>query len=150
MVTLYAYDLPFHLVEKYKGFLSRECVEDYLRYVKTVVSAYKGRVKYWVPFNEQNLLMFDTMYMIGYACKDRQESFTAEHHMNLAYARATKLIHEIDPEAKTGGNVGNICPYPATCKVEDVEACETYKYLVGYNYISLHSEIPEKTRNIVN
>lgn len=139
VVTLYAYDLPYHLVEKYKGFLSRQCVEDYLRYVKTVVSAFKGRVKYWVPFNEQNLLMFDTMYMIGYPCKDRQESFTAEHHMNLAYARATKLIHEIDPEAKTGGNVGNICPYPATCRVEDVEACETYKYMVGYNYGDIYA-----------
>lgn len=139
VVTLYAYDLPYHLIEKYNGFMSRECVDEYLKYVRTVVTAYKGRVKYWVPFNEQNLLMFDTLYMIGYGCKNREESFTAEHHINLAYAQATCLIHEIDPEAKTGGNVGNICPYPATCRVEDVEACENYKYLVGYNYGDIYA-----------
>lgn len=134
VVTLYAYDLPYHLVEKYNGFLSRDCIDEFLKYVRTVVTAFKGRVKYWVPFNEQNLLMFDTLYMTGYKCRDRQESFTVEHHMNLAYARCTKLIHEIDHQAKTGGNIGNICPYPATCRAEDVEACEEYKYLVGYNY----------------
>lgn len=139
VVTLYAYDLPYHLVEKYNGFLSRECIDDYINYVSTVVTAFKGRVKYWVPFNEQNLLRFDTLYTVGYMAKDRTESFTMEHNINLAYARATQVIHEIDPQAKTGGNVGNICPYPATCKVEDVEACETYKYMIGYNYADVYA-----------
>ena len=51
IVTLYAYDLPYHLLEKYNGWLSRECIQDYLRYVETVVTAFKGREKYWKPFN---------------------------------------------------------------------------------------------------
>lgn len=40
VVTLYAYDLPYHLIEKYNGWLDRQCIEDYLRYVKTVVLSF--------------------------------------------------------------------------------------------------------------
>ncbi|MEG0329947.1 MAG: glycoside hydrolase family 1 protein [Longicatena sp.] len=139
IVELYAYDLPYHLIEKYNGFLSRDILIDFEKYARCVVNEYKGRVSYWVPFNEPNFLMFDTEYAAGYKAKNKEEAFKMEHHMNLAYANTTKLIHEIDSNAKTGGSIGNICPYPATCKVEDVEACETYKYIVGYNFADIYA-----------
>ncbi len=132
VVTLYAYDLPYHLIEKYNGWLDRQCIEDYLRYVKTVVSAFKGRVRYWVPFNEQNHASFDSEYMTGYKDKNMTETFQIVHHFNLAYARATCLIHEIDKEAQVGANIGNACFYPKTCNPLDVKLADDLAYKIGY------------------
>lgn len=134
VVTLYAYDLPLALLKKYNGWMSRKCIDAYIHYVNTVVSYFKGRVKYWVPFNEQNFLAFDSEYMTGYRAKNNGDIFNLEHHFNLAYAKATKLIHELDPNAKTGGNIGNICVYPKTCNPADVEAADTVLKRLGYAF----------------
>ena len=53
---LYAYDLPQHLVKKYGGWANRASVEDYTHYVATVIEHFKGRIKYYVPFNEYNCI----------------------------------------------------------------------------------------------
>lgn len=139
VVTLYAYDLPLHLLESYDGWMSRQCIQDYLRYVETVINRFKGRVKYWVPFNEQNFLRIDEEYMTGYKAKNEKEIFRMEHHFNLAYAQATALIHRIDPAAKTGGNVGNMCVYPATCNPADVEAADRFIYGLGYAFADVYA-----------
>ncbi|GJM71901.1 hypothetical protein HMSSN036_41170 [Paenibacillus macerans] len=110
VVTLYAYDLPLHLLESYDGWMSRQCIQDYLRYVETVINRFKGRVKYWVPFNEQNFLRIDEEYMTGYKAKNEKEIFRMEHHFNLAYAQATALIHRIDPAAKPAA-MSAICAF---------------------------------------
>ncbi|CBY59924.1 glycoside hydrolase, family 1 protein [Listeria monocytogenes SLCC7179] len=134
VVTLYAYDMPLQLLEKYNGWLDRAIIKDYLHYVETVVKLFKGRVKYWVPFNEQNFISIDSEYMSGYRAKNKAEVFQIQHHFNLCYAEATKLVHQIDPDAKVGGNIGNICPYPMTCKPEDVEASDKVAQQLGYAY----------------
>ena len=133
VATLYAYDLPLQLLKKYNGWMSRQCIDDYLRYVETVVKRYKGRIKYYIPFNEQNFLFMDTEYMTGYKVKDARENFMMEHHFNLSYAKATRLIHEIDPVAKVGGNIGCSCFYPLTCNPLDVEATDEVLYRMLYN-----------------
>lgn len=132
VVTLYAYDLPKHLLDEYNGWLDRRCIDDYLKYVETVVTAFKGRVKFWVPFNEQNHASFDAEYMTGYKEKNITETFAIVHHFNLSYARATKLIHSVDPEAKVGANIGNACFYPKTCNPLDVKLADDLGYKIGY------------------
>ncbi|MBS0945560.1 glycoside hydrolase family 1 protein [Lactiplantibacillus plantarum] len=132
VVTLYAYDLPVHLLEKYNGWMDRQVITDYLHYVKTVVTYFKGRVKYWVPFNEQNFLPLDSHYMAGYHAKNNTEIFRMQHHFNLSYAQATVLVHQIDPDAQVGGNIGNICAYPMTADPKDVELTDELMKKVGY------------------
>ncbi len=131
--TLYAYDLPVALLEKYNGWMDRRCVEAYLNYVKTVATYFKGRIEYYIPFNEQNFLFMDSEYMTGYAAKDQREVFNLEHNFNLAYAQATKIIHECDSEAKTGGNIGNSCFYPKTCNPADVKAADDIYFRSALN-----------------
>ncbi|KRO23531.1 glycoside hydrolase family 1 protein [Lactiplantibacillus fabifermentans] len=132
VVTLYAYDLPLGLLKKYNGWMSRQVIKDYLHYVKTVVTYFKGRVKYWVPFNEQNFLPLDSHYMAGYHGENNTELFQMQHNFNLSYAQATVLVHQIDPAAKVGGNIGNICAYPMTADPKDVEATDNLMKKVGY------------------
>jgi 6-phospho-beta-glucosidase len=134
VVTVYAYDLPVQLLNEYGGWLSRQCVDDYIRYAEVLVNAFKGRVKYWVPFNEQNMLYLDAEYITGYKPKNNTERLMIEHNANLAYARFTKLVHKIDPEAKVGGNIANTCVYPVTCDPRDVEAADEFSYSFGYGF----------------
>lgn len=134
VVTLYAYDLPENLLKKYNGWLSRQCIDDYLRYVKTVVTHFRGRVKYWVPFNEQNAILLDQEYMTGVRPNSKKEIFQMIHHFNLAYAKATNLVHSIDSEAKIGGNICNTCAYPYSCDPKDVEKTDEFLYRFGYAF----------------
>jgi 6-phospho-beta-glucosidase len=134
VVTLYAYDLPQALVERYGGWRDRRIVEDYLRYVRTVVERFRGRVRYWVPFNEQNAIILDQQYMTGVTPRDRTEVAAITHHFSLAWARATVLVHEIDPAAQVGGNVCNTCVYPYSCDPKDVEAADEFTQHWGYAF----------------
>ncbi|KZK33733.1 glycoside hydrolase family 1 protein [Lactococcus cremoris] len=134
VATLYAYDLPLNLLEKYRGFMSREIIKDFTHYAETVIKAFKGRIKYWIPFNEQNFIDLDSEYMTGYKAKNRAEVFQLQHHFNLCYAKTTNLVHEIDPAAKVGGNLGNVCLYPLNCDPVNVEATDELAYKSGYGF----------------
>lgn len=132
--TLYAYDLPLSLLERFGGWASRKTIDAYLRYVRTVVTHFKGRIKYYVPFNEQNFMFDDYEYITGSSCDTPLDVFRLEHHCNLALAQATCVIHECDPDAKCGGNVGNSCFYPATCAPADAEAADELYYRCAVNF----------------
>ncbi len=54
VVTLSHYETPTHLVEKYGSWRSRELIRFFLRYCETVFTRYKGKVNYWLTFNELN------------------------------------------------------------------------------------------------
>jgi 6-phospho-beta-glucosidase len=137
VVTLYAYDMPVTLSKEYNGWEDRRVIDDYIKYAKAVITRFKGRVKYWIPFNEQNAITFDQAYMTGYQCKDKTEQFSVEHNFALAWAECTKLVHEIDPDAKTGGNLCNAVFYPKTCNPADIEACDERIKTWGYAYSDL-------------
>lgn len=137
VVTLYAYDMPEVLSKEYNGWLDRHVVNDYLKYARTVITRFKGRVKYWIPFNEQNAISKDQEYMTGYKCKDQKEVFRMEHNFALAWAQCTQLVHEIDPEAKTGGNLCNSVMYPYSCNPTDVEKCDEAMKIMGYSFADL-------------
>ncbi len=126
--TLYAYDMPQALVKKYDGFMDRRCVDAYAHYVDTVSRYFKGRIKIYVPFNEQNAMLWTPYYTAGSNPKSDSERFMFDHHINLAYARAVQIIHYNDPEAKVGGNICNTCFYPMTCRPEDVESADIASY----------------------
>ncbi|NAP00930.1 family 1 glycosylhydrolase, partial [Halomonas sp. MG34] len=46
IMTLYHFDLPLSLAEKYNGFASREVVDLFENYAETVFTRYKDKVKY--------------------------------------------------------------------------------------------------------
>lgn len=52
LVTLSHYETPYHLAKKYDGWKSRDLIGFYEKYVRTVFTRYKGKVHYWITFNE--------------------------------------------------------------------------------------------------
>ncbi|KAH0449899.1 hypothetical protein IEQ34_020591 [Dendrobium chrysotoxum] len=60
-VTLFHWDLPQVLEDKYNGWLSPQIINDYAIYAEACFKAFGDRVKYWITFNEPH-----TMSIQGY------------------------------------------------------------------------------------
>lgn len=134
VATLYAYDMPITLSKEYKGWVDSLVIDDYLRYVRACVKHFKGRIKYYIPFNEQNCAQQDSEYMTGYAAKTQEELLRVEHNFIMAWAKCTNIVHEEDSDAKVGGNLANCVPYPLTCNPKDVEAADKRLQSFGFGY----------------
>lgn len=46
-----------HLITEYGGWRNRKVVEFYERLCRTIFTRYKGLVKYWLTFNEINMIL---------------------------------------------------------------------------------------------
>jgi Beta-glucosidase/6-phospho-beta-glucosidase/beta-galactosidase len=127
LVTISHYEFPLGLTRKCNGWLSRETVGHFERYARTILTRYKDKVKYWLTFNEINIIgMFG--YISGGIIGDNspQALFQAAHHQFIASALAVKACHEIIPDAKIGCMLARMEAYPETCRPEDVlKALET-------------------------
>lgn len=124
VLTLYHWDLPQALQDKYNGWESRQVIPAFEKYCRTLFEAFKDDVKYWVTFNEQNV--FTGM---GYRwgnhppkVQDTKRMFAANHIINLANATVINLFHQLVPTGMIGPSFGYGPVYPLTGAPEDVLA----------------------------
>lgn len=124
LVTISHYELPYALVEKYNGWVSRELIEFYMNYCKAIFERYKDKVKYWLTFNEINMLLHMPFMGAGLVFEPgedvQQIKYRAAHHELLASARAVMLAHEKMPGAMVGCMLAAGQYYPYSCAPEDV------------------------------
>jgi len=126
VVTISHYEMPYHLVEKYGSWRDRRLVGFYENFCRTIFTRYKGKVKYWMTFNEINAIALHPFVAAGirFAQGENKEKtiYQAAHHQFLAAAKAVKLGHSIDPDFRIGCMVLYPLSYPATCDPADVQA----------------------------
>ncbi|WP_434798515.1 6-phospho-beta-glucosidase [Terrisporobacter vanillatitrophus] len=124
LVTICHFDVPMHLVEKYGSWKSRELVDLYVKYCNAIFTRFKEKVKYWLTFNEINMLLHLPFVGAGlyFEKGDNEEAvkYQAAHHQLVASALATKLAHEINPSFKIGCMLAAGNTYANTCDPEDV------------------------------
>lgn len=126
MITVSHYEIPLNLTLNYKGWYSREVIEFFERYCKTVFDRYNGKVKYWILINQINLIAHESFNHLGVA-EDvvddlNSAKYQAVHNEMVACARATKYAHEKYPHMQIGMMLCGGPEYAATCKPEDVLA----------------------------
>ncbi|WP_225046596.1 glycoside hydrolase family 1 protein [Lacticaseibacillus kribbianus] len=124
VLTLYHWDLPQALQDKYNGWESRQVIPAFAHYCRTLFEAFGDSVKYWVTMNEQNV--FTGM---GYRwgnhppkVQDVRRMYAANHIVNLANATAINLFHELVPNGMIGPSFGYGPVYPLTGDPNDVLA----------------------------
>lgn len=126
LVTLSHYETPLHLAKTLDGWRSREMIELFARYARTVFERYKGKVKYWLTFNEINTILTEPLLSGGVWTPKEElslsERLQAVHHELVASALVTKIAHEVDPENKVGCMVLSLPIYPLTPNPDDVIA----------------------------
>lgn len=124
VVTLAHFDVPVNLVEKYGGWRSRKLVSLFETYAQTVLARYKDKVKYWMTFNEINMLLHLPFLGAGLVFAEgenqKQIQYQAAHHQLVASALAVKACHELIPDAKIGCMLAAGTFYPYTCNPDDV------------------------------
>lgn len=126
LVTISHYETPLHLAETYDGWVSRDLIGFFERYVRVLFNRYGDRVTYWLTFNEINSVLHAPLLSGGINTPKEQLSqsdlFQAAHHELVASALATKIGHEINPELKVGCMVISMPIYPLTPDPQDVLA----------------------------
>ncbi|MBQ1902055.1 MAG: 6-phospho-beta-glucosidase [Lachnospiraceae bacterium] len=124
LISLVHFDAPLALTKKYGSWKNRIMIDLYVKYVKTVVSRFKGKVKYYLTFNEINMLLHMPFMASGLIIEEGenelQVKYTAAHHELVASALATKAAHEIDPDVMFGCMLAAGNTYANTCNPADV------------------------------
>lgn len=124
LVTISHYETPLFLSRKYGGWLNREMIGFYEKYVRTIYNRYKGKVKYWLTFNEINSVLHEPLMSGGILTEKskltKQDLYQAVHHELVASALATKIGHEMMPKAQIGCMILSMPIYPLTPSPEDM------------------------------
>jgi len=140
LVTLSHYEMPYALVRKYNGWADRRTIGFFINYCNTVFTQYKGLVRYWLTFNEINVLAtpFGGLIAGGIlpeedrpllmvaeeTTEETQLRFQALHHQFMASAQAVQLAHKIDPANKVGCMIAGFACYPLTPHPDDMLAVQ--------------------------
>lgn len=128
LVTITHFDCPIHLIENYGGWKNYQLVEFYKKLVTVLFKRYKGLVRYWLTFNEINMILHLPFIGAGLVFEEGEDETKAKylsaHHELIASAWATKIAHEIDPENKVGCMMAAGDYYPYCSMPEDVWAAK--------------------------
>lgn len=119
LVTLSHYETPVALTNTWNGWADARTIQCWERYVRTVGERYKGKVKYWLTFNEINIAQMMPYMGAGVGYKTPQIIADTCKHQFLASAKAVLILHEIDSNNKVGNMVAYGAQYPYTCHPED-------------------------------
>ncbi|MGL5352005.1 MAG: family 1 glycosylhydrolase, partial [Clostridium sp.] len=124
LVTICHFDVPMHLVESIGSWKSREMIGHFTRYSEVIFNRYKNKVKYWLTFNEINMLLHLPFMGAGILFEEGENKeevkYQAAHHELVASAIATKIGHEINPDFKIGCMLAGGNTYANTCNPKDV------------------------------
>lgn len=146
LITISHYEVPFGLTKKCNAWASRDMIDYFLNYCRAIFTRYKGKVKYWLTFNEINTAVMPIGTLLNQGILNDLEQPTAFlnqpdlpgqrfqglHHMFVASALAVRMAHEIDPAYKIGNMMIYAASYPLSAKPEDVLECQKYNQIFNY------------------
>lgn len=128
IVTISHFDVPKGLMDEFESWKNRKMIAMYDKYAATLFNRFKGKVKYWITFNEINMLLHKPFTSSGITIhkdENREEViYTAAHYQMVASALATKRLREIDPDASIGGMLAAGDYYPYSANPEDVREAQ--------------------------
>ena len=143
LVTICHFDTPIALIKKYGGWKDRRMVDAYVHYCEVLFDRYKGKVKYWLTFNEVDSVIrhpFTTAGIIPSRVpedKMLETCYQALHHQLVASAMVVKDCHEIIPGSKVGCMLTKLTTYARTCAPDDELATQA-KNLENLFYADVH------------
>ncbi|EMS66297.1 Beta-glucosidase 6 [Triticum urartu] len=118
-VTLYHWDLPQALEDKYNGWLDRQIVDDFAEYAETCFAAFGDRVKHWITVNEPHTVAIQgydaglqapgrCSVLLHLYCKSGNsgtEPYIVAHNFILAHA-AVSRVYRTKYRAAQDGQLG--------------------------------------------
>ncbi|MGN1406331.1 MAG: family 1 glycosylhydrolase, partial [Erysipelotrichaceae bacterium] len=139
VITLSHYETPLYLVDHYGSWRNRKLIDFFENYCRTVFERYKGKVRYYMTFNEINETMNkeEPFFQAGLRFKEGEDpnavKVIASHNMFLASAKAVKLAHKIDSNIKVGCMVQYPTTYAKTSAPED-QMAQRFQMMPNWYY----------------
>ncbi|PON79659.1 Glycoside hydrolase [Parasponia andersonii] len=138
-VTLYHWDLPQALEDKYKGWLDRQIIKDFVVFAETCFQKFGDRVKHWITFNEPHTFSIQgydvglqapgrcsiLLHLICRAGNSATEPYIVAHNVLLSHATVADIYRKkYKPQQKgsIGLSLDVIWFEPASNSTGDVEA----------------------------
>lgn len=144
LVTLSHYETPLSLITRFGGWKDRRLIDAFVHYSDIVMNHYKGKVRYWLTFNEINAM--DMAPYMGGGLIDGSEQNRAQgaHNQFVASAKVVKLAHEIDPNNHVGQMLAYSAYYPYTCDPKDqLKVMEAKQDMLFYSDVQTGGHYPE-------
>lgn len=139
VICLYHFDMPLALAKKYNGFVNDHVRNAFVRFSKIVIDKLASKVKYWIPFNEQNCTMFEEGFQnSGYLQGDKtiEDQYKIATNSLIAYAEVTDYVHKFDG-LQIGGMVAYQEMYPNSMKTRDVMVTRKANEFINNDFLSL-------------
>ncbi|EYU28849.1 hypothetical protein ABFS82_12G093200 [Erythranthe guttata] len=167
-VTLYHWDLPQSLHDRYTGWLSTRSIKDYAAYAETCFKEFGDRVKNWITFNEPFTFTVQG-YALGIQAPGRcsifkytvcgagnssTEPYVVAHNVLLSHGKVVD-IYKKKYQPKQGGSIGitldSFWFEPATNSSADIEAAQrALDFFLGWFLEPLiFGDYPKSIRNRV-
>ncbi|KAF2143393.1 glycoside hydrolase family 1 protein [Aplosporella prunicola CBS 121167] len=94
-ITLFHWDLPLFLQNKYGGWLSPEIVDDFVEYARVAFTRWGPKVKQWYTINERSVYCgyypLTKHYFSSIVYPAEQQPYICSHNVLLAHAQAYRL-----------------------------------------------------------
>lgn len=125
VVTLCHFDVPEALIRKYGAWADRRLIALYGKYAATVFDRYRNLVKYWMTFNEINMITH-IPYLGGGLLVDKDDPefnqivYNAAHNQLVASACAVRIGKKINPNFQIRCMMAAGSFYPYSCNPNDV------------------------------
>ncbi|XP_030483928.2 beta-glucosidase 40 [Cannabis sativa] len=138
-VTLYHWDLPQALDDKYRGWLDRQIIQDFVNFAETCFEKFGDRVKHWITFNEPHTFSIQgydvglqapgrcsiILHLFCRAGNSATEPYIVAHNVLLSHATVVDIYRK-NYKSKQKGCIGislDVMWYePASNSTADVEA----------------------------
>ncbi|WP_086315393.1 6-phospho-beta-glucosidase [Enterococcus sp. 7F3_DIV0205] len=133
VITLSHFEMPYHLVKHYGGWRSRELIGFFTKFAVTVMERYKGKVKYWMTFNEINnqrilenpIYSFTNSGILYQADEDKLKTmYQAAHYQFVASSITVAEGKKINPDFQIGCMLAATPNYPLTSDPSDIIAAQ--------------------------
>lgn len=147
LITISHYESHLELTKKYGGFRDKKVIKFFENYARVLFNRYKGKVKYWLTFNEIDSMEF-MPYIGGGLLLDADDDkenirHQAIHNQLVASALAVKACHEIDKNARIGCMVISMPMYPYSCKPSDnLLSLKAEQNLMFYSDVAVRGAYP--------
>lgn len=121
-ITLQHYDMPLNLVLRYGGWKNRKLVDFFYRYATLMIDRYQDKVKYYMTFNEINVLDNVPFITAGLINNSEQDKAQAAHHQLLVSAMIVDFAHQLNKQIQVGQMFTYQPTYPLTSDPKDTLA----------------------------
>lgn len=143
VITMQHFDTPLALA-KYGFWTSRKTEQAFVRYARTLLEHFNGRVKYWLTFNEINNMSTMSWNAGGISIdapiSDKEK---AAYYQFLGSAEVVNLAHELNSINKVGMMYNGHFSYAATCDPEDNLANQDFqKQMLFYADVQVRGKYP--------